>query len=79
MLLVVIVAFTICWSPRFLVSIIKWLAQSEGGLQVHTCIAAASTKLHLFQFNVSRLFLYFSQIAKLLPFIHAMMNPVIYW
>ena len=42
MLLVVIITFTICWSPRFLVSIIKWLLQSGGGLQVAPQIALAT-------------------------------------
>ena len=33
---------------------------------------------HLFlQFSTT--FLYFSQVAKLLPFLHATINPIIYW
>ena len=61
MLLVIILVFTACWCPRFLLNIIKWVAPMGG-----------------WEFNVSQPFYYFSRIAKLLPVLHAMLNPIIY-
>ena len=61
MLLVIILVFTACWCPRFLLNIIKWIAP-----------------MGEWEFNVSQPFYYFSRIAKLLPIIHAMLNPIIY-
>lgn len=64
MLLVIILVFTICWCPRFLLNLIKWVAPMGGWENM--------------EFNVSQPFYYFSRIAKLLPVIHAMLNPIIY-
>ena len=64
MLLVIILVFSICWCPRFLLNLIKWVAPMGGWEDM--------------EFNVSRPFYYFSRIAKLLPVIHAMLNPIIY-
>ena len=61
MLLVIILVFTMCWCPRFLLNIVKWVAP-----------------LGEWEFNVSQPFYYFSRVAKLLPVIHAMLNPIIY-
>ena len=61
MLLVIILVFTACWCPRFLLNIIKWVAP-----------------IGEWEFNVRQPFYYFSRIAKLLPVIHAMLNPIIY-
>ena len=62
MLLVIILVFTLCWAPRFLLNITKWMASGN--------------KSSLF--NVGHYFFYLCHIAKMLPFIHAMMNPIIY-
>lgn len=62
MLLVIICVFTACWCPRFLLNIIKWIAPM---------------KEWEFNYN-SQTFYYFSRIAKMLPVVHAMLNPIIY-
>ena len=64
MLLVIILVFITCWCPRFLLNLIKWVAPM--GDWENT------------EFNVSQPFYYFSRISKLLPVIHAMLNPIIY-
>ena len=62
MLLVIIFVFTACWCPRFMLNIIKWIAPMKE-----------------WEFNYNSHFLYyFSRIAKILPVIHAMLNPIIY-
>jgi len=60
MLLVIILVFTLCWSPRFTLNLIKWTSPGTNDTKFSTT------------------FLYFSQVAKLLPFLHATINPIIF-
>ena len=105
MLLVIILVFTLCWFPRFLLNIIKYIRfypSDLSFLQAWTIWGTLDRWVALTydntEFFMDTPFLYFSQvlltwiyhlsllieldpylqIAKLLPFIHAMMNPIIY-
>ena len=57
-----------------------WILPSNGVITGRVCYQRGypAFKFYL-QFNVDVTFHYFTQIAKLLPFLHAMMNPIIYW
>ncbi|XP_023341116.1 cholecystokinin receptor type A [Eurytemora carolleeae] len=63
MLLVIILLFILCWCPRFLLNLVKWYS---GLLPSRP------------DFFLGSPFYYFSTSAKILPVIHAMLNPIIY-
>ena len=49
-------------------------------LQHELCLQGNFRSINdIYSFQFSDFFFYFSQFSKMLPFIHAMMNPMIYW
>ena len=90
MLLVIILVFTACWCPRYNSTFTEDIflpKVSDIFPKFYQIFSAYRFLIHMiewlvptlgWEFNATQPFYYFSRVAKLLPVIHAMLNPIIY-
>ena len=90
MLLVIIIVFTACWCPRYNCTSTEDIFYRKFqifSLNFYQIFSSYRFLIHMIEwvvptlgleFNATQQFYYFSHIAKLLPVIHAMLNPIIY-